>query len=156
MRISIDTAVDDFDTALAAVYSAYGQVHFDETAGEDDESETPAKKAGSSTMLPGGWNEKRLRKWASHLTENAQVVSLFVAQNAPEVSFEAAARHLGEYMGLSGPADGKVLGGSMSSGGHALNKIAGVTSQPFDRDWSRGLYVIDERVAKVLIDALAE
>lgn len=156
MRISIDTAVDDFDAALAAVYSAYGQVQFDETTGKDDESKTPANKVGSSTMLPGGWTEKKLKKWASYLTENAQVVSLFVAQNAPEVSFEAAAKHLGEYMGLSGPADGKVLGGSMSSGGHAANKIAGVTSQPFDRDWSRGLYVIDERVAKVLIDALDE
>lgn len=155
MRISIDTSVDDFDAALAAVYSAYGHVHGDGTAGQDEESEAPLK-VGSSTLLPGGWTEKKLKKWASHLTDNAQVVSLFVAQNAPEVTFEAAAEILGKHLGLPGPADGKVLGGSMSSGGHATKKIAGVTSQPFDRNWSRGLYVIDERVAKVLIDALDE
>ncbi len=43
----------------------------------------------------------------------------------------------------------------MSSGGHALKHIAGVKSQPFDRDWSPGLYVIDARVAKILVDELS-
>lgn len=58
-------------------------------------------------------------------------------------------------MGLAGPVDGKMLGGTMSSGGHALKRVSGVKARPIDRDWSRRAYVIDERVAKVLVEVLA-
>ncbi len=144
MKITIDTETDTFESSVEAVCGAYGQPKPWQWEDEDTKevSDNPAMvKNGASNLLPGGWNEKKLRKWVSYLTANAQAVSLFVAQSAPEVSFEAVA--------------GKLLGGTMSSGGHALKHIAGVKSQPFDRDWSRGLYVIDARVAKILVDELS-
>jgi len=158
MKITIDTETDTFESSVEAVCGAYGQPKPWQWEDEDTKevSDNPAMvKNGASNLLPGGWNEKKLRKWVSYLTANAQAVSLFVAQSAPEVSFEAVAAHLGDHMGLTEPVDGKLLGGTMSSGGHALKHIAGVKSQPFDRDWSRGLYVIDARVAKILVDELS-
>ncbi len=80
----------------------------------------------------------------------------YVAANAPEVSYDDVAAHLGNVKGLGGPVDGKTLGGAMSSGGHAANAIAGVKGQPIDRDHARRMYVINEQVAAVLAEALGD
>jgi hypothetical protein len=154
VRISLDTTSDSFETALSAVYSAYGMSPVAHAAA--DGSKGKAKTNGdASDVLPGGWNAKKLKKWSSYLTENAQALTLFVAQNAPEVDYDDAAAHLGEVMGLASPVDGKLLGGTMSSGGHALKHVAGVNGQPIDRDHARRRYVIDERVAEALVKALS-
>jgi hypothetical protein len=95
-----------------------------------------------------------LRKWASYLQDDAAEVVRYVAAHAPEISYDEVAEHLGKVKGLGGPVDDKVLGGAMSSGGHAANAISGVKGQPIDRDHARRMYVINKQVTQVLADAL--
>jgi len=155
VKITIDTDVDSYQNAVQTLNAAYA-VGDD----EDDQEREPGapKPAGSakngSTVIVGGWNAKKLRKWASYLKDDAAEVVRYVAAHAPEVSFDDVAEHLGTAKGLGGPVDGKVLGGAMSSGGHAANVISGVKGQPIDRDHARRMYVINEQVAQVLADEL--
>ncbi|MDO3687370.1 hypothetical protein [Micromonospora sp. C28ISP2-4] len=154
MRVTVDTDTDSFEQAVATVYAAYGK-EFEWKGGEATTAPTQKVPHGSgSSILPGGWTEKKLRKWASYLQEDAQHVVRYVAAHGPEVSYDDVQDFLGKLRGLTGPVDGKVLGGAMSSGGHALKYIPGVNSQPIDRDHARRLYVIDTRFATVLADEL--
>lgn len=147
MHITIDTAIDDFETVLTTVNAAFGMTW------EGDEEVEAQPNGKASNVLAGGWTEKKLRKWAGYLRTDAQHVVRYVAAHAPEVPYDDVAEYLGKLKGTA-PVDGRALGGAMSSGGHALNWINGPKSQPFDRDHSRRLYVIDERVAAVLADEL--
>lgn len=156
MRIAIDTEADEFDDAVRAVHAAYGYTYEDEES-EDNEDGAAGNPSNGSAILPGGWTEKKLRKWAKFLTEDAQEVIRYIAANAPEVHWDDAAAHLGAAKGLSGPVSGAELGGTMSSGGHARKRLRGApTSQPLDRDHSERIYVIDERVAAILADELGQ
>lgn len=156
MQIIIDTDKDEFESAVGAVYAAFGEEMFEWDEGDASASPAPTIKNGSD-VLPGGWTEKKLRKWANYLRPDAQEVVRYVAANAPEVDYDDVAEHLGEWKGEDGPIDGKFLGGVMSSGGHALNRIPGKPNgQPIDRDHGKRMYVIDERSAKILADVLGE
>lgn len=149
MQFTIDTDRDDFRRARALLYAAYGkELEADNSGGKSN--------GNGSHVLPGGWTEKKLRKWAQYLQPDAQVVVAYVAGNAPEVDYDDVAQYLAEFKGLDVPVDGKALGGAMSSGGHALNHISGVKSQPIDRDHNNRRYIIDERVADILIDELGD
>ena len=153
MKVTIDTETDDFDSAVAAVYAAYGYTY--EDAGEDaSDPATPSNTQGS-TVLPGGWTEKKLRKWVSYLQPDAVEVVRYVATHGPEVGYDEVAKYLGALKG-TGPVAGKALGGAMSSAGHAVKYIAGVKSQPIDRDHTRRLYVIDAKIAAILTDELGQ
>lgn len=156
MQISIDTDKDEFDSALAAVYAAFGK---EMTEWEEwDPSASPASSVkNGSDVLPGGWTSKKLRKWANYLRPDAQEVVRYVATNAPEVGYDDVAEHLGAWKGEDDPVDGKFLGGVMSSGGHALNRIPGKPKgQPIDRDHGKRMYVIDMRIAEILTDVLGK
>lgn len=155
MRITIDTDIDQYDDSIRAVVAAYGF----EMDDEDDDGSPPAGNgtANGSAVLPGGWNDKKLRRWAKYLTDDAAEVVRYVAAHAPEVRYDEVARHLGAVKGLPGPVSGKVLGGAMSSGGHARNKLRGAPkTQPIDRDHAQRSYVINERIAEILADELGE
>jgi hypothetical protein len=156
VRITIDTETDDFHAAVEAVYAAFGEEMDWEWEQEEDESETGRDAAArtASSVLSGGWTEKKLAKWASYLKPNARALTLYIAQNAPEVDFDKAAAELGRILKIGQPVEGKLLGGTMSSGGHALKHVAGVKTQPMDRDWGRRAYVMDEKVAETLVKVL--
>lgn len=152
MKISIDTQTDDFASAVGAVHSAYGY-----ESSDGDKAPNGKVNGNGSAMYPGGWTDKKLRKWAGLLRPDAQEVVRYVAAHAPEVGWDAAAEHLGHWRGEGGPVDGKFLGGAMSSGGHALNRIPGKPKgQPIDRDYTRRMYVIDIGIAAILANALGE
>lgn len=158
MKITIDTTVDDFDAVISAVHIAYGYAS-PHSADPADLEESDREGAGitdnCSTLLPGGWTEPKLRRWSQLLTEDAREIVRFVAAQAPEVDWDAVADHVGKFKGLDGPAEGKLIGGAMSSGGHARKKIRGAPkSQPFDRDYGQRVYVIDSKIAKILADEL--
>lgn len=151
MIVSIDTDADEFEDAVRALYAAYGHKFGDRA---DTDIATSAS-SNSATILPGGWSEKKLRKWAGLLNEGAQEIVRYIATNAPEVSFDDAAKHFGKFKGLRGPAAGNVVGGVMSSGGHALNRLRGAPKdQPLDRNADRRVYLIDEQIAAILVDEL--
>ena len=152
MKITIDTEQDEFDDALRAILAAYGQSPDD--VAEHGDSVPPTD---GSAVLPGGWTEKKLRQWAALLTVDAKEVVRYIAANAPEVSWDDAAAHLGAVKGEGGPVSGAVLGGAMSSGGHARKKIRGAPKdQPIDRDHNQRMYIIDERIAAILSDELGQ
>jgi hypothetical protein len=153
MQLTIDTERDTLETAITAVYAAFGAPRPTYITQPDTDQINVA--ANGSSVLPGNWTDKRLRKWAQNITENAAEVVRYVAANAPEVSFDDTAEHLGRYLQMDGPVDGKVLGGAMSSGGHALKQVGqAVKAQPFDRDGGRRMYIIDPRIAEILADEL--
>ncbi len=155
MRITLDTETDDVRTAIRTVYQAFGIDPDEDADGESADASTPA--ANGSAILPGGWTDKKLRKWAGFLTEDASEVVRYVAANAPEVPFDDVAQHLGQVKGMSGPVSGSVLGGAMSSGGHARKKVRGAPGTvPLDRDYGLRAYVMDERIAEILADELGE
>lgn len=156
MQITIDTATDEFEDAVRALYSAYGQSYDDENLEEVDwEEEPPAEAPANAQVLPGGWTYKRLKRWTDYLQPGASEIVRYVAANAPEIDFDDVAIHYAKYLGVKGPVSGRVVGGAMSSGGHALRQVGkGVKSQPIDRDWARRRYVIDERIAGILSELL--
>lgn len=157
MRITIDTDSDTYEGALKTIKAAYGLTGDSTPDLDDDEIDTSDNgHTGDSVVILGGWNAKKLRKWARWLRDDAAEVVRYVAAHAPEVSYDEVAAHLGKVKGLSEPVDGKVLGGAMSSGGHAANAISGVKGQPIDRDHARRVYVIDTRVASVLAEELGK
>src|SRR5947207_13525316 len=152
MKVTIDTETDDFDSAVAAVHAAYGYAY--EDTDEDESGPVPPSTQGS-TVLPGGWTAKKLRNWVSYLQPDAVEVVRYVAAHGPEVGYDEVAKYLGALKG-TGPVAGKALGGAMSSAGHALKYIAGVKSQPIDRDHTRRLYVIDAKIAAILASELGQ
>lgn len=156
MRVSIDTELDEYDDAVRAVNAAYGyKMDGDESDYGEGGGSSPTTSSNGSTVLPGGWTEKKLRKWAGLLTEDAQEIVSYIAANPPEVSWDDVAKHLGAVKGLSGPVAGNVVGGAMSSGGHARKKLRGAPkNQPLDRDYVQRVYAIDERIAAILADEL--
>jgi hypothetical protein len=156
VRITIDTDSDTYEGALKTLNAAYGVANAStsDLEGDDEVDGSSNGRAGDSVVILGGWNAKKLRKWARWLRDDAAEVVRYLAAHAPEVSYDEVAAHLGAVKGLSEPVDGKVLGGAMSSGGHAANAIPGVKGQPIDRDHARRVYVIDPRVASVLAEEL--
>lgn len=155
MKIIIDTTADDFDDAVRTLYTAFGYDPDEENTDSGDVEQESATKTQGSNVLPGGWTELKLRKWANLLTDDAQEIVRYVAEHAPEVGWDDVADHLGKVKGLGGPAAGNVIGGAMSSGGHARKKLRGAPkTQPLDRDYGQRVYVMDERVATILADEL--
>ena len=152
MKLTIDTEQDEFENAVRTVFAAYGHSP-DDVADQHDS--TP--NTNGSAVLPGGWTERKLRQWATLLTDDAKEVVRYVAANAPEVSWDDVAAHLGAVKGEAGAVSGAVLGGAMSSGGHARKKLRGAPKdQPLDRDYNQRLYIIDARIAEILTDELGD
>ena len=77
------------------------------------------------------------------ITDDARRALRFIAENAPEVSWEDVQEHLG--------VTGIQIGGVMASFGFAEN--AGIT-RPYSKDRARRVYTIDPHTAEVVLEAL--
>ena len=155
MRISIDTDVDTFDSAIRAVHAAYG-VPFDssvpavqESKPEDvDDDEGPEEE---DDFFPGKWNRKRIRKLAQWVTPDAAEALRYIAENAPAVDLDQVLVHMAEYTGIEG-FNGQNMGGRMSSVGFAQNSIKAGVGDIYDTDYKHRKYRMDKGIAKVLLE----
>lgn len=105
MKITIDTEVDTFDAALAAVQVAYGQSGASGSgpSGSDEDDDG---------YLPGNWTRPRLRKLVEWLSDSDAAIALrFIAENAPAVGIETVFEHMAEQTGHEN-FDGKAMGGA--------------------------------------------
>ena len=151
MKITIDTATDTFDEAIATVHAAYGV-----TTPPAPEAELPEHASDSNTdYFPGNWTTKRLRTFAEYLAEDAAEAVRFIAAHAPAVPMDDVITHMGKHLGIK-DFSGQALGGRMSSVGFAVTNTPGVKTGPYDTDYRHRLYRMDEGIAKVLLDSLGK
>lgn len=148
MKIQIDTETDSFDSAVSAVFAAYGQVRpasgpvEDRSIGDEDEH------------LPGRWNRRRLRRLVEWLGESDAAIALrYIAEHAPAVSLDEVFDHMAAHTGIEG-FDGKAMGGRMSSLGFARNNIGGGVGPVYDTDYGSRKYRMDEKLAAALLEEM--
>lgn len=150
MRISIDTDVDTFENAVAAVYAAYGRPSSSD--GEptgDDTDEEPA-----DDYLPGHWTPRRIRKLVEWLGESDAAVAVrYIAEHAPAVGMDEMFNFMAKHTGIEG-FDGKAMGGRMSAVGFARNSIGGGVGPVYDTDYSARKYRMDKRLAAALLEEM--
>lgn len=151
MRITIDTATDSLDEALATVRAAYGAP----APTEAKAVEKQTSEGSEGDHFPGNWTTKRLKTFATYLAEDAAEAVRYIAAEAPSVSMDDVIAHMGKHLGIK-DFSGQALGGRMASVGFASNAISGVKGAPYDTDYRHRRYRIDERIAKVLLEALNE
>lgn len=148
MRISIDTDVDTFDSALNAVHAAYGQT-------------PPATGISANGMsddddgyLPGHWSRPRLRKLVEWLGESDAAVAVrYIAEHAPAVSMDDVFKYMSAHTGIEA-FDGKAMGGRMSAVGFARNAIGGDVGSIYDTDYNTRKYRMDRNLAAALLDEM--
>ena len=147
MKINIDTEVDAFDSALNAVYAAYGQMPSttgDEVGAGDKEED----------YLPGHWNRRRLRRLVEWLGESDAAVAVqYIAEHAPAVSLDDVFKYMAERTGHAN-FDGKAMGGRMSAVGFARNHIGGGVGPIYDTDYNARKYRMDKKLAEALLDEM--
>jgi hypothetical protein len=157
VKITLDTETDHYDDVVEVLNAAFG-IEWEESEPRTPVGTTDGGAAvdgdDESAVILGGWNAKKLRLWCSWLRDDAKEIVRYLAANPPGVHFDDVREHMGKYWELPGPASGQVVGGCMSSGGHAAAGIPGVKGQPIDRDYSRRRYVVDPRIAEILADSL--
>lgn len=132
---------EDLIDGLEEILTALGYT-LDTDTDEDAKDDTPAAPADGGRV--NGWDQKRMDKYLTWLTEDALTALVFIAENAPNVAIDDVINHLG----LS---DGRELGGRMSSLGHALRQMPRGLTSPVQRHYTR--YEIDERIAAMVIAA---
>ncbi len=153
MRVTIDTDVDTFEKAVAAVYAAYG------VEMPDDESrsavlEGELSSIGDDDYLPARWNRRRLRVLVEWLGDSDAAVALrYIAEHAPAVPLEKVFAHMANHTGIV-EFDGKAMGGRMSAIGFARNHIGAGVGPVYDTDYSARKYRIDERLAAAILEEM--
>jgi hypothetical protein len=75
----------------------------------------------------------------------------YICQNPPSVGFDQVAAHLG-HPRVEGRATGQ-LGGTMTSVRAAHKRVGGELATPLSRDTGARLYLIDEKIAALLVQA---
>jgi hypothetical protein len=150
MKITIDTDVDSFDSALKTIEAAYGHIHFKSGgAGASDED----------GVLPGKWNRPRLKKLVEWLADSDAATAVrYIAEHAPAVDLDEVFEFMGEHTGVEN-FDGKAMGGRMSAVGFGLNHIGGGVGRIYDTDYNARKYRMDKGLAAAIIeemDAYAE
>lgn len=156
MKISIDTDVDTFDSAIRAVHAAFG-VSFDtKNPPTDDGEEVEIEEvAEDDDYFPGKWNRKRIRKLLSFIQDDAAEALYFIADHAPAVDIDDVFEHMAEHTGIEN-FNGKHMGGRMSSVGFAMKRIPGITADIVDTDYHYRKYRMDKGIAKVILEEMAE
>jgi hypothetical protein len=155
MRISIDTASDTFQDAIAAVHAAYG-VPLTSVADIDDEPDfdTDGDADTQDDFFPGKWTRKRIRKMAEWVAPMDAVEALrYMALHAPAVDIDEVVAHMAKYTGIK-DFSGQALGGRMASVGFAKNSINPSGSGIYDTDYKNRKYRMDKGIAKVLLEEL--
>jgi hypothetical protein len=159
LKISIDTDVDTYESAIRAVLAAFG-VPFNQKSlpvdgGEELVFEDVEEEAPADDYLPGKWNHKRIRKLLSYVQDDAAEALYFIAQHAPAVDIEDVFEHMAEYTGIEG-FNGKHMGGRMSSVGFAQKRVPGITADIVDTDYRYRKYRMDKGIAKVILEEMSE
>lgn len=145
MKLSIDTDVDTFDSALKAVHAAFGQAFpaTNSADGGDDDG-----------YLPSHWTRPRLRKLVEWLGDSDAAAAVrYIAEHAPSVSLDDTYQHMSEHTGIDG-FDGKHMGGRMSAVGFARNAIGGGVGPIYDTDYNSRKYRMDKKLAAALLEEL--
>ncbi len=132
---------EDLIEGLEDVLAALGYT-VDTDSEDQSDDEAPATTGASDRV--NGWDQKRMDKYLTWLTDDALKALVFIAENAPNVAVDEVIT----YLGLT---DGRELGGRMSSLGHALRQMPKGLSSPVQRHYTR--YEIDERIAAMVIAA---
>lgn len=154
MRLTIDTDVDAFETAVAAVYAAYGFVVPEGDVVEVVEDEDNGGAPGEDDYLPARWTRRRLRRLVEWLGDSDAAVALrYIAEHAPAVPLDEVFAHMAEHTGIA-DFDGKAMGGRMSAIGFARNNIGGGVGPVYDTDYGARKYRIDERLAAAVLEEM--
>jgi hypothetical protein len=105
---------------------------------------SPASISTSESVAAvGEFNATVADQLVRRITEGARRALRYMAENAPEVSWDDLQKHLG--------VSGIQIGGVMASFGFAEN--AGIP-RPYVNDRARRMYRIDEETAEVVLGAL--
>jgi hypothetical protein len=96
-----------------------------------------------SADTDGEWTPELADRLIERITEKARMALWHIAANAPEISFE----ELQKEMRMGGIS----IGGVLASFGFAKN--AGLP-RPFRVDRERRRYIVEPRVAEIMIDAI--
>ncbi|HTW16758.1 MAG TPA: hypothetical protein VMF51_16620 [Nocardioides sp.] len=148
MKISIDTDVDSFGSAIGAVHAAYGVSYTGGSAPHDEEG------GDSDDFLPGKWTRPRLKKLVEWLGESDAAMAVrYIAEHAPAVGLDEVFEFMGEETGIK-HFDGKAMGGRMSAVGFARNAIGGGVGPIYDTDYNSRKYRMDKRLAAALLEEL--
>lgn len=144
MKLTIDTDIDTFDSALATIQAAYGKVApTGSSAGADGEDDG---------YLPGNWTRPRLRKLVEWLGDSDAAVALrYIAENAPAIGIETVFEYMASETGIE-EFDGKAMGGRMSAIGFARNHIGGGVKAVYETDYSSRKYRMDKHLAAAILE----
>lgn len=154
MKLTIDTDVDTFEKAVAAVYAAYGFALPEDTEPSSEDYDGTTSDADDD-YLPARWTRRRLRRLVEWLDNSDAAVALrYIAEHAPAVPLEEVFAHMADHTGIPG-FDGKAMGGRMSAIGFARNHIGGGVGPVYDTDYGTRKYRIDERLAAAILEEMA-
>lgn len=156
MRISIDTDVDTFNSAIKAVHAAY-RVDYDPTRPLDEVEEHPGEANvhddEDDDFLPGRWTPERLDTLVDWLADSDAAAALrYIAEHAPAVDLEEVFTFMGEHTGIE-DFNGKHMGGRMSAVGFGIKSIGRGLGPVYDTDYARRKYRMDRRIAEALLKA---
>jgi hypothetical protein len=141
MKISIDTDVDTFDSALKAVHAAYGQ-----TLPATGSTGSATGSGDEDDYIPGHWTRPRLLKLVEWLCESDAAVAVrYIAEHAPAVSLDDTF-----HTGIEG-FDVRAMGGRMSAVGFARNAIGADVDPIYDTDYNARKYLMDRKLAAALL-----
>lgn len=178
-QVVIDSAIDDYENALALVHALFGKAAEPAApAAVVEQPAQPARKApakaaskprpkskpkspatvgvlvtegdkvSADTEKPGGpiegFTPARMKGYVQKLSETGRQVLRYMAQHAPQVELAEIQKHF--------DLPPRKWAGTMTTFGFAARETRGVDRLPFVRD--RKHYTIDERVAKMALDAL--
>jgi hypothetical protein len=155
VKITIDTAEDTFDGAIAAVHAAYGVPPDGGDRGDGgEEVDLDDEQNGGEDFFPGKWTRKRIRKLAQWVTGlDAGVALKYMAEHAPAVDIDEVLAHMAKHTGDPN-FNGQHMGGRMSSVGFAQNAIGAGVGAIYDTDYKHRKYRMDKGIAKVLLEEL--
>lgn len=147
-KLIIDPEVDEYDDVLELLDVLYGRAVEEDDEGEDEETVDTASSSGpAKTTAPiEGFTPRRMRAYLSNLTVDGAKALRFMAENAPTIEMDDVQKAVG------GNLNPRQYAGTMSTFGHAKRVTKGVDRMPFDRHYRT--YSMDERVAKMALDAL--
>jgi hypothetical protein len=153
MKLTFDTEVDTYESALTALRAAYGRL--ENAAGQAEATpggEVPAAD-GDEAYLPGRWSRRKLRKLAEWLDGSyAGIAVRYIAEHAPAVPIDQTIEHLASQ--VDAEIDGRQMGGIMSSVGFARNHIGGTTQPVYETDYGSRKYRMSPDIAKVLLEEM--
>jgi hypothetical protein len=154
MRITIDTAVDTYDSALAALQAAFGVSPPPTAAPERIRVRFQGQAAElNDEGLPGGWTEQSLYLVLSDLKANAREVIRCVAENAPMITRADVVKLLRDDPARP-TLRASQIGGTMTSLKRVLRRRDEDPLALLDRDYNASAYLMDVEVAAAVLNIM--